>query len=255
MIAARNLVIELLDKKKPKDYASTVRLISGAYDSLVSLDRSFCLEKEMLDNGQELIDSAATLDFFDRLPSESKPLTLVHTQALLSSLRDQPSFAMASASLQRKFECVQEILYNMERAISPDPSIATGGPFYAKVLNKLALFMRCKDAKDNIITGKAVIDFEWNRIVKEMPNVPLMITLSDLEPFQCHKWLLTPEQSAELSTWVCKVLAKSQTSSNSKAATGSSSAASGARVGKLAKAAVKKEEKSCQGKAALIRYF
>ena len=45
MIAARNLVIELLDKKKPKDYASTVRLISGAYDSLVSLDRSFCLEK------------------------------------------------------------------------------------------------------------------------------------------------------------------------------------------------------------------
>ena len=69
MIAARNLVIELLDKKKPKDYASTVRLISGAYDSLVSLDRSFCLEKEMLDNGQELIDSAATLDFFDRLPT------------------------------------------------------------------------------------------------------------------------------------------------------------------------------------------
>jgi len=254
MIAARNLANELLEKKKPKDYAATVKLIGGAYDSLLSLDRSFCLEKEMLDNGQDIIDSAATANFMTCMPSEAKPLTLSQTQALLTEFKEQPCFTMASAAAQRKFECVQEIIANMQRAISPDPSITTGGPFYTTVLNRLALFMRCTDAKGKAVYGKAALDSEWKRMEAEMKKEPLSATLSDLEPFQCHKWLLSALQVTELSTWVCKVLETSQASSNTKA-TGSSSGVAGARTSKVAKAATKKDNKTSQGTAAVMKYF
>ena len=53
-------------------------------------------------------------------------------------------FGMVSSVTRRKAECLEEILGNVSRSISPSASLAAGGDFFKELLLRLNYFVRCK---------------------------------------------------------------------------------------------------------------
>ena len=231
-----------------------MRLVAGAYDSLLSLDRSFGIDKAMLENGQALIDARAERELLKCLPSETMPRTLLQSITLLNAFKDGKCFEMATGAAQRKAECTLEIVSNMAQAISPDPTIIQGGPFYKEVLNRLALFVRAEDERGREYFGKAALDLKWKAVAAEMDNVELTVSLADLETFQCHKWLLSAAQVEELSKGVRLVLSKSGKDSGDKHMMSSAPASSSASP-KETKTKASKHSQSDSVKASVMKYF
>ena len=146
MIEARNWVVSLTKTKKPAGFKDTV--------NLVSLDRTFYIKYEMLQNGQEIMDVGMS----KRISDCTK----------LTSLMQGADFGMVSGVTRRKAECLEEILGNMSRSISTSASLAAGGDFYKELLLRLSDFVRCKSRDGTTLTGRAALNFMWEKQVKIM---------------------------------------------------------------------------------------
>ena len=119
MIEARNLVVSLTKTKKPAGFKETVNLVSS--------DRSFNFKHKMLQNGQEIMDVGMSKRILDCTK--------------LTSLMQGADFGMVSGVTRRKAECLEEILGNMSRSISPSASLAAGGDFCKELLLRLSYFL------------------------------------------------------------------------------------------------------------------
>ena len=77
-------------------------------------------------------------------------------------------FGMVSSVTRRKAECLEEILGNISRSISPSASLAAGGDFYKELLLRLSNFVRCKSRDGTTLTVRAALDFMREKQVKIM---------------------------------------------------------------------------------------
>ena len=207
----------------------------------------------MLESGQSLIDNNFQGEFFRCLPDEDRPITLSQALVNVSKLKSESGFDMCSGNFQRKVGVVEEMLNNMTRSISPEASILSGGDFYTQTLNRLATFVRHTDEAGNLLCGKAALDVLFELVVPRMNKTPPEATLNDLEVFQTHKWLLSQEQTKQLSKWVVAVL--KVPSGGGQASGASSSSSSTQLVAKPTKKQIKLEQKVASGRAAVMKYF
>ena len=67
-------------------------------------------------------------------------------------------FGMVSGVTHRKAECLEEILGNMSRSISPSASLAAGGDCYKELLLCLSYLVRCKSRDGTTLTGSSALD-------------------------------------------------------------------------------------------------
>ena len=146
MIEARNLVVSLTKTKKPAGFKETVNLVSS--------DRSFNIKYKMLQNGQEIMDVGMSKRILDCTK--------------LTSLMQGADFGMVSGVTRRKAECLEEILGNMSRSISPSAQLAAGGDFFKELLLRLSYFVRCKSRDGTTLDAMAALDFMWEKQVKIM---------------------------------------------------------------------------------------
>eukprot|EP00927_Polykrikos_kofoidii_P046873 TRINITY_DN40999_c0_g1_i1.p1 TRINITY_DN40999_c0_g1~~TRINITY_DN40999_c0_g1_i1.p1 ORF type:complete len:333 (+),score=85.76 TRINITY_DN40999_c0_g1_i1:271-1269(+) len=96
MAAARNLFVEMISRKKPVDLEVVVKQVDLIYDSLLSLDRSFRIEKEMLQKCQSLIDENAQKSGIACLSNETHEATPGQSSVLLVALQHEDMFKLAS---------------------------------------------------------------------------------------------------------------------------------------------------------------
>ena len=168
MTEARNLVVNLTKTKKSAGFKDTVNLVKSSYKTLLSLDRTFYIEYEMLQNGQEIMDVGMSKRIFDCLPTQDTEVTLETSRTKLTSLMQGADFGMVSGVSRLNAEFLEEILGNMSRSISPSASLAAGGDFHKELLLRLSYFVRCKSRDGTTLTGRAALDFMWEKQVKIM---------------------------------------------------------------------------------------
>ena len=139
MIEARNLVVSLTKTMKLAVFKDTVNLVKTSYKTWLSLDRILYIEYEMLQNGQ-IMGVGMSKRILDCLPTQDTEVTLETSRTKFTSLMQGADFGMVSGVTRRKAECLEEILGNMSRSISPSASLAAGGDFYKELLLRLSYF-------------------------------------------------------------------------------------------------------------------
>jgi len=89
----------------------------------------------------------------------------------LEAIEKSNCFPLVSAKAHRKLTSVLSLVKNLGDAITPDKTIANGGPFYAEVLHRLQFFFTVKVAGDDGsevgLCGKAALLTHWEEIEKK----------------------------------------------------------------------------------------
>ena len=210
MKQARELAAGMLDTKHVQCFEDYRRMLIGAEACLLSVDPSFRLEIEIVNNFEPIMDAHIEASIFKLLPSQTKFVTLEEAELGLSALRDDRTFRLSSMTTQAKVTTLRDIITNMIGSISPVLSIGANGGFYGKVLGSLAFFCNSsEDSADGTATqfrGNSAVQNISGKMADEFENLPGEMTRGKIEQLQRYRWLLSDEQQKAMASWVSTVL-------------------------------------------------
>lgn len=223
MKAARVCAEEIIQSVNPGCFDEMRRALISNASTLCSLDRSFRLELEFLENSAvPLLEQAVETRILERLPTPAATTTVNQTASALAELRSSRFGSMVSHTGQAKIDAVHELVANMSRGICPATAIGQQEGFYASVLSKLAFFMTFEipgqtgdtPTEPSVVAGQPAVAAAFAAMKLRMAGENTQVKLVDFEPLQTFKWLLSADECTLLGNWVTTTLQNMAASSS-----------------------------------------
>jgi hypothetical protein len=229
---ARLCAREILDDPGIQDFKGMVKAVLASSAMLLSLDRSFKLELEFLQqNGEAAMEKAVEKNILAALPSATKATTLSQSMQSLQDIKVSQLGRFCSHASKAQVTCVLELVANMTKGVAPDGKFATASTFYTNVWEQLPYFMRrgvvvteAGKTVKKLLVGKAALMVGFTEVQARMAKKDA-VKLHELEIYQSFKFLLGPGEVQELSGWIKACL--SDMASERSTATGSAASSSG----------------------------
>jgi hypothetical protein len=213
MQRARLCAKEILSDPSIQDFATMVKVMVASTTQLLSLDRSFKLELEFLQqNGEAAVQKAVETHILAVLPSSSKASSLTQSYQALQDLKESQLGKFCSHASRAQMTCVLEVVSNMTKGVGPDAKFSTASEFYASVWKQLPYFMRREVEVEEggkkvkkLLMARAALMVGFEEVRAKVASNQLT-KLHELEVYQSFKFLLEPAEVKELSGWVTACL-------------------------------------------------
>jgi hypothetical protein len=227
MHESRRFLAAAIKKQPPKCFEDLRTLFNKEVASLWELDRSVRIEHAMLDTEEKAISERAESAITRLLPTEDKAKTVNQAVNEMKLLLKDDMYNYASLATQRKIEAVYDVVSNLQTNVGPHDNFAESSPFYAKVLNLVGNFVRCKtgdESSEDEMVGKPALDHMFSEMETRMSAeaTSKLLTLEDVEIFHQFKFLLSDAAKKKLGMWVRKILQMGKASGSAEVASSSS---------------------------------
>ena len=213
MQRARLCAKEILNDTTIQDFATMVKVLIGSSGQLLSLDRSFKLELEFLQqNGEAAVQQAVEANILAVLPSATRASSLTQSYQALQDLKQSQLGKFCTHSPKAQMTCVLDVVGNMSKGVCPDIKFASASDFYALVWQQLPHFMgRGVEVMEGdtmvkkLLMGRPALMVGFEEIRAKMESKQVT-KLHDLGIYQSFKFLLGSAEVLELSGWVTACL-------------------------------------------------
>ena len=213
MQRARLCAKEILNDSTIQDFGTMVKVLIASSTQLLSLDRSFKLELEFVQqNGEAAVQKAVETSILAVLPSATRASSLTQSYQALQDLKQSQLGKFCNHASKAQVTCVLEVVGNMSKGVCPDNKFSSASDFYALVWKQLPHFMRREvevmegdTMVKKLLMGRPALMVGFEEIRAKMESKQVT-KLHELEIYQSFKFLLGPAEVLELSGWVTACL-------------------------------------------------
>ena len=225
----------------------------GAFEGVPNIDRTFKIEREILEDGQDVLDKGLLDTVLRKLPDATSTATIAQVCCSIVEVRKDKAYTWSTCKAQGAVEATIEALEAMQRNTAPQKTFADGGEWYKQARRRIGNLCRLEDDDDTRLVGKEAAHGHFKLIEGKADKK--QIKLPDLEVLSAFKWLLDAQQMKTLATWVKEALKNAHASGSESSqlvpASGSSSSTARAEDN----ISRKKREKAAESKGRLLKYF
>ena len=202
--AAREIASEVLSPATIACIEDIPRLLSGASEALVTLDKSFILEIGFV---QTALSAAMATGIETRclslLPTVTWQPSILEALHSMTSLRESQLVMVADRKSQDTIDGVVECLTALSKSSAPPASLMNGGEFWDKVSARLQYFFRFSPKLDDqgkacapgsFLVGKSALRSMLGESEALSKSDSTKVTFNKLDAPQAYRWLLSEQE-------------------------------------------------------------